>query len=234
MAHFCFVFNHLHSWWLHCSVLTEAMIVQRVYDAQLNQCMWKRLHSLLTHFTAVVSLSIGDQRWLKWTGSGSWGEWTWILRFSFAIENIQNLRLLRGVSEEVMLQILYVLLHILKGMRLQFSTHLNSILESCFLSHLTGGRSFWDLFGRGGYHVWRPQHSLTVPLKYAKECPSWRVPFFRDKMAAQLSPPPSFFHECSSRKLTEKQTVVLKWHPCVSPENGLPGPYSLCKGTFCF
>ncbi len=40
------------------------------------------------------------------------------------------------------------------GTRLQFLTHLDSILESCFVSHLTGGRSFWDRFGTLGYLNW--------------------------------------------------------------------------------
>ncbi len=57
------------------------------------------------------------------------------------------------------------------GTRLQFLTHLDSILESCFLSRLTGGRSFWDLFGTVGYLLWNAKElkgafrALTCHIK---------------------------------------------------------------------
>ena len=61
--------------------------------------------------------------------------------------------------------------YISQGTRLQFFIHLDSILESCFLLHLTGGRSFWDLFGSVGYTKgqesskhWAQQTADAVPI----------------------------------------------------------------------
>ncbi len=76
----------------------------------------------------------------------------------YITENIQNLRLLRARKQSFKFCMFSC---ISLGTSLQFLTHLDSILESCFLSHFTGGCSFWDLFSTVGYGLWsQPQGSL--------------------------------------------------------------------------